>query len=271
MMKASNGTAYQICGPNDTPVIALIHGIGLNRHIWRDYAAQFAQHYRVLSYDLFGHGDSAGSAQTLSLSVFCAQLRELLDELGIDQCAAVGFSMGGMINRRFAMDHPQRCSALVVLNSPHERSPAAQRSVEERAAQTIDGGAAATLQAALERWFTPQFLHTHKQQVAEVSAWVLATEAQAFKQTRQVLASGVIELIRPQPAINHPALVMTCENDSGSTPAMAHAIASEIDGAQTIIIARLQHLGMLEQPALFIEPITRFLQRVLRTAVNTIE
>lgn len=262
-MKTSNGTAYQICGREDAPVIALIHGIGLNRHIWRDYESDFAQHYRVLSYDLFGHGDSAGTDKTLSLTVFSEQLHALLDELGIEQCAAIGFSMGGMINRRFAMDHAQRCSALVVLNSPHERSPDAQRLVQERAAQTSEGGAAATLQAALQRWFTPQFLHEQPQTVGEVTDWVLATDALSFKQTRQVLAIGVIELIRPQPAINHPALVMTCENDSGSTPAMAHAIASEIDGAQAIIVPQLQHLGMLEQPALFIEPITRFLRKAL--------
>ena len=262
-MKTSNGTAYQICGREDAPVIALIHGIGLNRHIWRDYEPDFAQHYRVLSYDLFGHGDSAAAEKTLSLTVFSEQLRELLDQLGIEQCAAIGFSMGGMINRRFAMDHPQRCSALVVLNSPHERSPDAQRLVQERAAQTSEGGAAATLQAALQRWFTPQYLHDQQQTINEVTDWVLATEALSFKQTRQVLAIGVIELIRPQPAINHAALVMTCEHDSGSTPAMAHAIASEIDGAQSIVVPQLRHLGMLEQPELFIEPITQFLHRAL--------
>ena len=262
-MKATNGTAYQISGPDDAHVIVLIHGIGLNRHIWRDYETGFAKKYRVLSYDLFGHGDSAGPSQTLSLTVFAEQLRQLLDDLGIDRCAIVGFSMGGMINRRFAMNHPRRCSALVVLNSPHERSPEAQRLVQERAAQTSEGGAAATLPAALERWFTPQFLRTQQQTVAEISEWILATEPQAFKQTRQVLASGVIELIRPQPPITQPALVMTCENDSGSTPSMAFAIASEIDDAETIIVPQLQHLGMLEQPALFVDPIARFLLRVL--------
>jgi pimeloyl-ACP methyl ester carboxylesterase len=263
MMKVSNATAYQISGPEDAPAIVLIHGIGLNRHIWRDYEPELAQHYRVLSYDLFGHGDSAASEKTLSLTVFSEQLRELLDELGIEQCAVIGFSMGGMINRRFAMDHPQRCTALVVLNSPHERSPDGQRLVERRAAQTNDGGAAATLQAALERWFTPQFLLTQRLKISEVSKWVLATEPNAFRETRQILASGVIELIRPQPPITHSTLVMTCENDSGSTPAMAHAIASEIDGAQTIIIERLKHLGLLEQPAVFIESITRFLHKAL--------
>ena len=263
MLQANDGTAYQLSGPDEAPVVVLIHGIGLNRHIWRAYEPVLAKEYRVLSYDLFGHGDSAGCAQILSLTGFAEQLRQLLDELGIEQCAVLGFSMGGMINRRFAISHPQRCTALVVLNSPHERSPEAQALVEERAAQTSEGGAAATLEAALQRWFTAEYLRTQQQTVAEVSEWILATDRQSFEQTRQVLVHGVKELIRPQPPVDSPTLVMTCENDSGSTPSMAMAIASEIDGAQTIVVPRLKHMGMFEQPALFIDPAMQFLARNL--------
>ena len=58
-----------------------------------------------------------------------------------------------------------------------------------------------------------------------------------------------------------PSLVITCENDSGSTPAMSHAIAAEITGAETEIIPHLQHLGLMEAPDVFIAPILDFLQR----------
>jgi pimeloyl-ACP methyl ester carboxylesterase len=75
-----------------------------------------------------------------------------------------------------------------------------------------------------------------------------------------VLAHGVRELIRPDPPVAAPALVMTCANDSGSTPAMAHAIAAEIAGAETVIIPQLQHLGLMEAPRAFTAPILDFLQ-----------
>jgi pimeloyl-ACP methyl ester carboxylesterase len=78
-----------------------------------------------------------------------------------------------------------------------------------------------------------------------------------------VLAAGVTELIRPAIPVNKPTLVMTCEHDSGSTPAMSHAIASEIPGAQTIIVPTLQHLGLIEQPSLFTGPIRSFLDQQL--------
>jgi (E)-2-((N-methylformamido)methylene)succinate hydrolase len=71
----------------------------------------------------------------------------------------------------------------------------------------------------------------------------------------------VVELIRPVPPITVPTLVMTCEHDSGSTPAMSYAIASEIPGAQTVIVPGLQHLGLIERPDLFTDAILRFMGR----------
>jgi pimeloyl-ACP methyl ester carboxylesterase len=136
--------------------------------------------------------------------------------------------------------------------------------VEERAAQTVEGGPAATIDATLERWFTPHFLKTATGPVAQVRTGVLANDPATYAAFRQVLAIGVIELIRPQPAIAAPTLVITCEHDSGSTPAMSRAIASEIEGAETLIVPGLQHLGLIERPELFIQPILRFLTRSLQ-------
>jgi len=253
------GTAYELSGPEDAPAVVLIHGLGLNRHLWHEHEAALSARYRVLTYDLFGHGETSPPPAVPSLSLFSDQLRELLDELGIIDCALVGFSLGGMINRRFCLDHPRRVAALAILNSPHERSPEAQRLVEERAARTQEGGPAATIESTLERWFTPDFLSARPEAVARVRAWVLANDPGSYAQCRQVLAKGVSELVRPDPPIRVPALVMTAENDSGSTPAMSRAIASEIEGAETIIVPRLQHLGLIESPASFTGPILRFL------------
>lgn len=260
MTKSSNGTAYQLSGPGNAPVLTLIHGIGINRHIWRNYEPVWSENYRVLSYDLYGHGESAPPPATLSLNIFSKQLRELFDDLDIERSALIGFSMGGMINRRFAMDYPERTSALVILNSPHERSPAAQKLVEERVTQTADGGPAATLETSLERWFTPEFLTTQTETIDEVTQWILNNDPQTYTQSRRVLATGVLELVRPVLPITQPTLVITCENDSGSTPVMAHGIAAEIKDSQVVVIPGLQHLGMMEQPSLFIEPIIEFLQ-----------
>lgn len=266
MPLSANGTAYDLTGQSNDPVIVLIHGLGVNRQMWRDYVPVLAERYRVLTYDLLSHGESSAAPIKPSLKLFADQLDNLLDELQINQCVVIGFSLGGMINRRFAMDYPHRLSALVILNSPHERDPEEQRIIEKRVADTAEGGPRGTLEASLARWFTPEFRSARPNVITEVGDWILSNDPVTYTQCREVLAKGVLDLIRPQPPITSPTLVMTCENDSGSTPSMSYAIASEIASAQTVIIPHLQHLGPMENPRAFIDSIERFLNGLCNPA-----
>ena len=260
---SENGTAYDLLGPQDAPVIALIHGLGLCRHLWRDHIASLSRHYRVLNYDLFGHGESAPAPEKASLTVYSEQLLAVLNEVSVERVAIIGFSIGGMINRRFALDHPDRLSALAILNSPHERAPEAQVLVEERAAKVISEGAMATMGAALERWFTPGFRAAHPEVLDRVRHWRELTDTTTYPDACMVLAAGVKELIRPAVPVDIPSLVLTSENDSGSTPDMSRAIASEIPVSETVIFPKYQHLGLMEDPSAFTSPVLDFLNRTL--------
>jgi pimeloyl-ACP methyl ester carboxylesterase len=259
---SKNGTNYQISGAAHADTLLFIHGLGLNRNIWAHYISAFEQDYRVIIYDLLGHGESAAPPRKPDLSVYSEQIIMLMDELKIDRAVLVGFSLGGMINRRVAMDYPHRVDALVILNSPHERTPEAQRLVEERATDTAAGGIAATLDATIERWFTESYRQQNTEYIQQVRDWILANNPAHYNDARRVLATGVIELIDPQPPITIPTLVITCEDDSGSTPDMSMAIASEIGSAQTVIVQRLKHMGLVERPELFIDPIIGFLKSI---------
>jgi len=258
-----NGTAYELHGPQDAPVIALIHGLGLTRSTWAGLIPALATRYRIVNYDLYGHGESGPPPETPSLTMFSEQLRYLLDELSADRAAVIGFSLGGMINRRFAMDYPDRVTALGILNSPHERGEELQKRVEQQAKDSAAAGPGATLEAAIERWFKPAFISANPGIIREVRRQIMANDPEIYAQSRWVLAAGVSELIRPDPSIAQPSLVTTCENDTGSTPAMSHAIASEIKGAETIIIPELRHMALVEQPELFTAPLLDFLDRHL--------
>ena len=259
---APDGTAYDLSGPRGAPCVVLIHGLGLSRRLW-DAHISALHGWQVLRYDLYGHGDSAPAPSEASLTVFSDQIAGLMDHLGIAQAHIVGFSIGGMINRRFALDNPDKMLSLAILNSPHDRGKEAQEQVEARAKYASDQGAYATFDAALNRWFTKRYLENGKG-AGLVRDWRDQVDAESYAQTAWVLANGVRELIAPDPPITVPALVMTCENDSGSTPAMSYDIASEIHGSETIIVPRLQHLGLLENPDAFTAPLLEFLNRVAK-------
>ena len=262
VFKAADGTAYRLDGPEDGPPLVLIHGLGLSSSLWQAHLPALCARYRVLNYDLFGHGQSRPAERPLNLSVFADQIAGLLEETVMGPAHLVGFSIGGMINRRVAMDHPDLVRSLVILNSPHDRGAQMQREVEARARQALDQGAEATLQAALERWFTPEFLASNAQTPRQVASWRMQADRASYGQSAWVLAHGVRELIRPAPPLMHASLVMTCAEDVGSTPQMSWDIAAEIPGAECQIIPQLKHLGLLEVPEAFTLPVLDFLQRV---------
>jgi len=256
---APDGSAYELAGPADAPCVVLIHGLGLNRACWQWTVPALADGYRVLGYDLYGHGESVDPPEPPSLSLFSRQLRDLLDHCGIADAVIVGFSLGGMIARRFAQDLPDRARALVILHSPHQRSPEAQKAILARVEQARDHGPQATVEAALDRWFTANFRRDNPAMMDTVRGWVMANRKEVYHRIYSVLADGIDEITAPVPPLSCPALVITGDEDFGNGPEMTRAIAAEIDKAQTLILPGLRHMALAEHPAAINTPLRRFL------------
>ena len=68
--RTDEGTAFELTGPSGAAVVVLVHGLGLNRYVWQWHEPALSQRYRVLSYDLYGHGDSVPPPETSSLALF---------------------------------------------------------------------------------------------------------------------------------------------------------------------------------------------------------
>lgn len=259
--RAPDGTVLDRHGPQTEPTVVLIHGLGLNREVWQWQVPALCDSYHVLNYDLFGHGASAAPPIPPSLAMFSDQLRDLLDHCGIGSAAIVGFSLGGMIARRFAQDEPGRVTALGILHSPHQRSPEAQAALLKRVDQARIHGPAATVEAALERWFTDAYRTANPRMMDLVRSWVLANDPAIYHTIYGVLADGVNEITAPAPPISCPALVLTGDEDYGNGSEMTQAIAAEIEGAEVHILQGLRHMALAEKPAAVNSPLRAFLDR----------
>lgn len=256
----ARGTAYDVAGSG--PAVVLVHGLGLNRRSWRWQVPELSRSYRVITYDLHGHGQSSPPPQQPSLTLFADQLLELLGHLGIGSAAVLGFSLGGMIARRFAMDHPERLWALGILHSAHARDHAARAAVQARVEQARREGPAATVEAALERWFSGGFRAANPAVMNDVREWIMANRKEVYAPIYQVLVDGVDELVAPRPAIEVPALVMTGDEDFGNSPAMSRAIAAELPRSELVILPGLRHMALAEAPDVFNRHLLAFLDSV---------
>lgn len=241
------GTVYSVSGEG-FPVV-MVHGLGLNRHMWQWQRPALAAHFKVVEYDLLGHGDSDKPAGAYCMEQMVAQLAALLDGLDIDRCALLGFSLGGLIVQAFTLAHPGRVAALGILNAAHQRTAEQRAALMTRVEQARLEGPEATVDAALQRWFSADFGQAHPEVLAQVRGWVIANDVAVYPELYALLAQADIGLEQAITAIDCPTLVITGEQDYGNSPAMARRMAALIPAAQVEILAGLRHMALVEDPS----------------------
>lgn len=256
-----HGTAFAESGSG--PSVVLVHGLGLRSAMWQWQLPDLEPHFRVLVYDLLGHGESAPPPGSPDLAMFSDQLLRLMDHCAVETAGVVGFSLGGMIARRFAIDHPDRVAALAILNSAHDRTAAEREAVRARVRQAEEEGPSATAEAALERWFTPGFRAARPRVVSQVREWILANDPAIYPEIYRVLADGDVDIRSEIRRIACPTLVMTGDEDRGNSPEMARAMAEGMPQARVVILPGLRHMALAESPQAFNPPLVSFLRDAL--------
>jgi pimeloyl-ACP methyl ester carboxylesterase len=218
--------------------------------------------YRVIRYDLLGHGDAMPLSAPVSSADFNAQANAVLDSCGIDRAVLIGFSLGGIIARTVAASRPDRVAGIVLLNTISIRPPDIQRQVRERADRIDAGDTDGISEQAIERWFTPEFRQSHPAVIDAVLDRLGRNTASSYRHAYRFFADSDAEAAASHGSINTPTLVITGEDDRNSTPAMAYEIAAEISGATAHILPGMRHMGLVEDPDALIDLIVPFLNDI---------
>jgi len=147
-VKTSSGTiAYAEQGQG--PVALFVHGVLLNKHLWRHQLGALSDIRRCIAPDLLAHGDTEIAAtQDVSVTANARMLAEFLDALHIDQVDLVGNDSGGGIAQILAARHPQRVRSLTLTNcDAHDNWP--PEAFKPFLAMAAAGGLADTLNAII--------------------------------------------------------------------------------------------------------------------------
>lgn len=104
---------YTVEGSGET--IVFVHGLSDNLTYWEFLASNLRHDYRVVRFDLRGHGQTELGDDEISIETYVEDLHGLLDDLNIDKINLVGFSMGGAVALDFAVRYPDIVSSLVLM------------------------------------------------------------------------------------------------------------------------------------------------------------
>ena len=252
-----NGPArcfYRVHGEEDRPPLFLSHSLGQDHGMWDAQAEALAPHFRVVRYDIRGHGASGVTPGDYAVADLGQDVLRLADEIGITRFAFCGLSLGGMIAQWLAANAPMRVTPIVLANT--SPLPGFER-MERRRQTVLASGMAAVADEVMGRFFSPAHLAAGGPAVAEARRTLLATDpvgyAGACAAVRDMDLTGVL------PRIQSPALIIDGEHDV-SLPWKGHgdALAAGLPHA-TVVRLAAAHLSNLERPRSFTAAVVRFL------------
>jgi 3-oxoadipate enol-lactonase len=264
----SQGTRFLAEGEG-APLV-LIHGVGMDLSMWDEVAKHLARERRVIRYDMLGHGRSAKPRGPYRLADFVAQLARLADELHLSCFDLLGFSMGGLVAQGMALAHGERVDRLILLNTVYDRSPGERAAIAARLREVETGGYRTSVEAALDRWFTPAFREAQAETVEAVRRHMLANDLDAYAAAYAVFATADEELAGQVHRIRHPTLIVTGAEDQRSTPAMARALAARLPRGRAEVIEGQRHMTPLEIPSRLAALVTAFLEPAANASLGAI-
>lgn len=264
-------TFYEDAG--EGPAVVLIHGYGADLRLWDQQAPALVDAgFRVIRYDVRGHGRSLIPPDGYTYENYAADLNDLLDRINIerpgtespaiDTAHLVGLSMGGGIVLKYALDFPERVLSLTLVDSAlpgfsysEETSGRIQAFVE---AVHADGPHAALENVWLEHPFFDG-VRRSPEQFAQVRDIVLSFQAPDMRDGarppdyRPDIAARLSEATAP-------SLVIVGENDVPDFRLIANVLAENMPDARLVVIPDCWHLPPVEKPHEFNKLLIDFLR-----------
>lgn len=244
---------YQLEGLDTAPVLVLSNSLGTDLSMWSPQIDRLKAHFRVLRYDVRGHGASGQSDEPFTIADLASDVLAIMDDAGIGKARFCGLSMGGMTGMWLAANHAHRFSCFVLANTATVIGPASGWNT--RIDTVRAGGMQAIVSAVLARWFTPGFLMDHPAQVTPVEQMLRRMAPEGY--TAACVAVRDADLRSVLDNITAPVLVIVGTHDSATSAAQGGAIADAISGAQYMELPAA-HLSNWQLPEVFTDIIVTF-------------
>ena len=233
--------------------IVLVHGFTQTMRSWDRLAALLCETFQVVRVDLPGHGGSG------DLDLSFEETAEALGEAG-GAATYVGYSLGGRLCLRLAMDRPDLVQSLVLVGAspglPGAGERAARREADEAVAADIERMGTA---AFLDRWLAQPLFATLNPQPDDVAAR-LANSPTGLATALRRLGTGIQEPLWDRLGeLKMPVLAVTGQEDAKFSR-LADEMAGAIGvNAQAVALAGAGHAAHLERPVSFHRLLTAFL------------
>jgi pimeloyl-ACP methyl ester carboxylesterase len=248
------------------PVLVLVHGGGDNLWTWDGWVEVLKSHYRIIRVDLPGHGLTQVPPGTkLNLTGSADLIATLTNKLGVPKFAVAGNSLGGLVALNLAVHHPEKLSALILVDSAGLPNPPSSKK-PPLAFQLLQYSWARAILKTIDN--KPLINDSLKNEVgnpaviteAIVNRWA---DVQRAPGHRDILLGGSWEAKPLNEETLHkiavPTLVLWGAVDPVVAVSSGKKFAAIIPGARLVIYPHVGHLPQIEVPAASAHDVAAFL------------
>lgn len=252
--------AYDDSGAGQ-PVIFL-HAFPLNRSMWSSEMTELLSEarYRLVAPDWRGFGESDIAAEVSTMEMFADDLAGLTDTLGIRSAVLCGLSMGGYAAFAFLRKYPERVSRLILADTRPGADTAEGRANRENVARIAETQGTSAIADMMLPKLISDYTRRHAPEVEiAIRRMIDAATPQGIAAASRGMAqrSDSTDLLS---SITCPTLVLVGEHDVLTPPDVMQGFATNIPGAQFMVIPQAGHLSNLERPQVFLSAVRNFLR-----------
>lgn len=238
-------TATDFGGAPEAPLLILGPSLGTSANsLWAAAAQRLSERFRVVGFDLPGHGHTPTGAP-FAIGDIAAAVVRLADDLSPERPVHyAGDSVGGCVGLQLLLDAGERvASATLISTGAVIGTPS---DWQQRAALVRKNGTQAMVSGAGQRWFAPGFADRSPQTAAVLFDTLRACDDEGYAQVCQALAG--FDVTDRLGEITTPVLCIAGAHDGPTPPESLHRIASGVKDGRVVVLPDVAHLPPAEAP-----------------------
>jgi 3-oxoadipate enol-lactonase len=264
VMSLVNNTAVSYIdeGPAEGRVVIFIHGFPLNKSMWEKQIEALQDEFRVIAYDIRGHGDSEAGNAHFSMDLFVNDLIGFMQSLNIEKAVLCGLSMGGYIALNAAINFPEHFDALILSDTSCTADSPKSRNKRIEAIESIRlNGLENFADESIKNLFASGSVDAKGAEIAAAREMIVNTSSQSVYNSMHALAVRK-ETCSRLSEIKIPVLILVGDEDKITPPIAAMVMHQNIRGSAFSIIEKAGHLSNMENPYEFNYLVKKFLATV---------
>lgn len=257
--------AYRLLGSEANPLVLLAHPLGMTQAVWDDLLPALLSRYRVLTWDLPGHGASqAWGEGPITPADLAVDTLALVEHAGASRFHFIGTSIGGVVGQHLISEHAERLLSATLTNTGAVIGNAELWNT--RAGRIREEGLVAMSEEIVPRWFAPACFAAEP---ALKDGWCTQMgrgDAESYAKLCEMLGRHTFTGKLASTSVK--VQLLGGSEDLATPPATLEALAVELGGAPLEILDGVGHVPSVEGPALLAEKLLAVLATELGDVGN---